>query len=58
MSTGRITGKKINIDLSYTPSAQDGVVDNSNGSGFRIPPADTESAGLMTPDEKTRNNFV
>lgn len=55
-----VSGSTFTIDvpstanLSYTPSRNNGVVSNDAGSGFTIPAADSNNAGLLTPDEKEK----
>jgi len=62
--TSTVDGITSNIqsNLSYTSSATDGVITNSDGSGFIIPLAtaveDTNIAGLLSPTQFNKLNLI
>lgn len=49
-------GENGQVNLTYTPSATNGVVSNDSGSGVTLPLATTGNAGLLQPSDKTKLN--
>ena len=51
-------GGGVATDLAYTASPTNGVVSNSNGTGFTILAGSTTNASLMLPADKTKLNTI
>ena len=51
-------GGSVVTNLSYTPSANNGIVNSSTGTGATLPLANTSQAGLHSPTDKTKINAL
>jgi hypothetical protein len=55
---GFVGGGGVATNLAYTASPTNGVIVNSNGTGFTIPAGSTTNASLMLPADKTKLNTI